>query len=106
MNMNKILILGFVALLAFVLLPANAASLGGGKPSIEEPFLEIPTDRLIIKYRDNVIQPGISGPASENRMRALSTTAGLEVSYVRAMSGNAHILKLRERLSASQLERI
>jgi len=64
------------------------------------------TDRLIVKYKQNINPGGRLGPASAERMNSLSSAAGEDVQYVRPMSGEAHVLQVGERLAEGQIEAI
>jgi len=79
---------------------------------IDHPQLEpgswpddLPTDQIIIQYRDiNMAQ--LSVGERIDAMDRLSQTAGVELAYVRPMSGDAHVLKLPNAMPDSQVEAI
>ncbi|MDT8305316.1 MAG: S8 family serine peptidase [Anaerolineae bacterium] len=78
--------------------PAAPASLEAAGPA--------PTDQLIIKFRANGSVRGDNAPAHPRRMQQLSTAAGLELTYGRAMSGDARVLRLPAALPLAQVEAI
>lgn len=63
------------------------------------------TDQIILKYRSSA---GIemAQAAEANRMQALNAAAGVEVSYFREMSGDAHVLRLPQALPESEVAEI
>lgn len=63
------------------------------EPQIQGLEDRIPTNQIIIKYKSTSDQKGRNAPASEDRMQSLSVAAGVDLEYVRAMSGNAHVLR-------------
>lgn len=94
---------------AFVISFLSAGAKSGTVTDITptpETSVEIPTNHLIVKYKEEADQPGKSGPASENRMRALSTAAGVELGYLRATADNAHVVELPDRLPPSKVKEI
>ena len=67
---------------------------------------EVPTNQIIIKYQASADLSGINAPAHANRMQALSAVAGVQLEYFREMSGDAHVLRLPERMPVAQVEQI
>jgi serine protease len=65
-----------------------------------------PTDRIIIKYRDTAVLTGRSAPAAAERLNTLSAAAGEPLGYERAMSGEAHVLRLPARMPPAVVEAI
>ncbi len=65
---------------------------------------EIPTNHIIIKYKTT--SSAFLAPAQADEMERLSATAGVNLQYLRAMSGDAHVLQLPERLSLEQARTI
>jgi len=63
---------------------------------------EIPTDRLIVKYRSGAVIRG-GALAVEQQMQALSFVAGVRLVYGRALSGDAQVLRLPGRLPPSEV---
>jgi serine protease len=64
--------------------------------------LATPTDRLIVKVsepmRPAVLAGGAPAPRADERVAAASAAAGREVTWLRAMSGGADVLRLPEAL--------
>ena len=71
-----------------------------------EPIPEATTNRLIVKYTEEAEQTQKLGPASANRMQTMSAAAGIELVYLREMSGDAHVLQVDEFLPVSHVEEI
>ncbi|MCA2002324.1 MAG: S8 family peptidase, partial [Chloroflexi bacterium] len=88
-------------LAAALLLPASPTA---AKPQAQEASGGIPTDRIIIKYKEGTSAQ--AEPSASALMSSLSAAAGVPLEYVRPMSGDAHVLKLSERLPESQVEAI
>lgn len=63
----------------------------------------LPTNQLIIKYTA-LEQVALTGPTQVNEMMRLSAVAGIELSYVRLMSGNAHVLRLPQKMPMSDVK--
>ncbi len=62
------------------------------------------TDRIIIRYRPTTA--GLFSPAQDEQMQRLSRHAGTMLTYLREMSGDAHVIRLPQKLPAAQVERI
>jgi serine protease len=62
------------------------------------------TDRLIVKYRDS----SLAGAATlgTERIHALNVRAGVALTHLRAMSGNAHLFKLPQRMTHDEAQAI
>ncbi|MBI5842457.1 MAG: S8 family serine peptidase [Chloroflexi bacterium] len=69
-----------------------------------EDLQEIPTNHIIIKYKNT--SSAFLAPAQTDEMERLSAAAGVNLQYLRAMSGDAHVLQLPERLSLEQARTI
>jgi len=63
-------------------------------PVARPPATEATTDRYIVKFRDPDADP-------RSRLPALSATLGANVSFVRSMSGGAHVIRIDRNLSLS-----
>jgi subtilisin family serine protease len=79
----------------------------GGAGDITQPQVSSHrdyTDQLIIKHRD----PSVARAAvlSSKHVDSLSTSAGLRLKHFRAMSGDAHIVKLPHRMTLAEAEKI
>ncbi len=93
-------------------LPAGSAA--ANPPPIPSPAFggmargegEMPINQIIIKYRAGALLQGAAGPADAAQMRRLSDAAGAPLSYFRAMSGGAHVLRLPTRLPPAEVQAI
>jgi serine protease len=66
----------------------------------------LPTDRIIIKYKESSHLSTLDVTPGSARMQALNTAAGVSIRYDRAMSGNAHVLVLAGRLPEADVQAI
>lgn len=73
------------------------------KPS---EFQEIPTDQLILKYKRSQERSQSAGPMQADQLQRLSEAGGVSLSYAREMSGEAHVLRLTDRMPKEQVEAI
>ena len=73
-----------------------------GPGTLQQP---IPTNQLIIKYRENRLFSAAEA-MSDAQMARLSAKAGVALTYFRPMSGDAHVLRLPQRLPLTEVERI
>lgn len=108
------LLLTFVLLI--LLLPFSSVSLSAASSSgtasgawalsyAAEP--EMPTNQIIIKYRAWAWREGVNGminPTSTTQMQRLSEAAGLPLAYFRAMSGDAHVLRLPSHMALADVQ--
>ena len=86
--------------------PTSASSLGLGTVVVAQSLSDQspPTNQIIIKYRSGAeaqasrIQPG--------QMKILSDKAGIALTFVREMSGDANVLSLPEKLPVQQVRAI
>jgi serine protease len=79
----------------------------GGNESIsaaDVSGLENATDRIIIRYRHTTA--GLFSPAQNEQMQRLSQHTGATLTYLREMSGDAHIIRLPQKLPLEQVEQI
>ncbi len=84
--------------------PAQAGQREAGLNQIAEA--SIPTNQIILKYRDSAQTSSAIAPDAPARMQALSAVAGVELAYKRPMSGDAHVLRLPQRMPVSEVEAI
>lgn len=85
--------------------PTQAVLAAGKSASRPQASLsEAPTNQLIVKYKSNASLSGSNTPASAKRMQLLSGSAGVALTYVRPMSGDAHVLRLPGRLPTAEVE--
>lgn len=87
-------IIGLSMLLGSTVVVGTACSTVCEKPSSPATMAEGP--RLIVKLKDPAADPSQAGLLS-----ALSQAAGVELVYVRAMSGGAHVLQVRDAMGAA-----
>jgi serine protease len=79
----------------------------GGNESIsaaDVSGLENATDRIIIRYRHTT--GGLFSPTQDEQMQRLSQHAGATLTYLREMSGDAHVIHLPQKLPLEQVEQI
>ncbi len=63
-------------------------------PSSDEP---LPTDRIIVKFKPSADASTQNAEERDQLMNALSQSAGETLYYFREMSGNAHVISMREK---------
>ncbi len=107
--MNIVLRIGFSLLLASVALLLIGATFEPQPQGMEEPTQlgdEIDqkdwTNQIIVKFKDGASE--LSVMQQVNRVQKLSNRAGVQVSYRRSLSGEAHVIRLPERLSIDEVE--
>jgi len=59
-----------------------------------------PTDQIMIKFVDATAEAALLGGRSSGYLPEISAAAGMDVSYVRLMSDDVHVIKLAEALPA------
>jgi serine protease len=79
----------------------QAANSSDKNSMIQNPAESLPTDRIIIKYKQS--EDAFSNPEQPAQMESLSRAAGVPLQYFREMSGDAHVLQLPERLPLEQV---
>jgi len=98
-----------VAILAVLtgsyLLSSPVSRAGGGwSPTNALQVREIPTDRIIVKFRDR--QVSRASRLESAQLSSLSASAGVTLGHVRSMSGDAQVLTLPRRMSLAEVEHI
>lgn len=63
-------------------------------PGVDEP---LPTDRIIIRFKPSAEVSTQNAEERDQLMDALSQSAGAPLRYFREMSGNAHVISMREK---------
>ena len=90
--------------------PASGAdaseAVPGGSAGEAEAQLALPTDQIIVKYKTLIMREGAFNPASAAEMQRLSDAAGVSLTYVREMSGDAYVLSLPERMPLTDVAAI
>jgi serine protease len=81
------------------------ADILAGLGTLQQPIEDIPTNQLIIKYREDRLFSAAEAMA-DAQMARLSARAGVALTYFRPMSGEAHVLRLPGRLPLAEVERI
>lgn len=99
-----------VSLLILLVIPlqlyGQTPSPTDSRVSATESNRALPTNQIIIKYQDSADLTGNRAPNHPDRMSELSAAAGVELTYFRAMSGDAHVLRLPTQLPMSEVKLI
>ncbi len=106
--------IAILVLLLFVLLVSLGAQPMGAEPvyttmiqpAFQDEWGEVPTDQIIVQYRAEADLSGEKAADRDERMAALSAAANLPLTYLRPMSGDAHVLQLPTPLPVAQVETI
>lgn len=64
----------------------------------------LPVNQLIVQFADETAGTKMTEAALDGRIQQLSSITGANLQYVRAMSGDAHVLKLPAALSVAEAE--
>lgn len=102
-------------LLAILALPAGGSQASVFAPQPSETAssmtadqvatqVEPPTDQIILKYKVSPAVISATGPASALAMQRLSAAAGVPLTYVREMSGDAYVLGLPSRMPLAEVQ--
>lgn len=104
-SMSASRILGLVAWLCLLSLSSSIVSAGGpGILATTNLLKDNATDGLIVKFRDKQATQAVS--INSIQLQSLSATAGVNLTHFRAMSGNAQVMKLPQRLPLAEVEAI
>jgi serine protease len=118
MNLRKpILLFGVLLLLGGLLLPARTSFAAASDQKAAEAMssmpvgqdatpLEMPTDQIILKYKTLPATADAANPESAEELQRLSDTAGVQLTYVREMSGDAYVLGLPSRMPLAEVQAI
>lgn len=102
MHKSKLLLVTLFCLL--LLVPTSLALQTNPQSS---NTLDFPTSQIIIQFSDTAVaQTMLAAATPQTQLEALSQVAGVELQYLRAMSGDAHVLKLPEALPQSDVASI
>jgi serine protease len=93
----------FTAGVMSVLLAPHPAQAGGRGVSAQAPSYDF-TDQLIVKLRDP--QTALAQILSADHLGTLSAAAGVTLTHFRPMSGDAHVLKLPQRMTLAEAQAI
>ncbi len=111
------LLLGVLLSLTILIVPLPTALAVSFTPQLDQPeagsstdqdeaMLAQPTDQIIIKYRTSAALQGAISPTSASELQRLSDAAGVPLTYVREMSGDAHVLGLSTRTPLEEVRAI
>ena len=64
------------------------------------------TDQLIIKYKASMDAAMAGVPSSDDQGVRLSDATGMEIKYVREMSGDAHVLRLPGKIGPAEMQAV
>jgi serine protease len=101
---NIVVMAGVLALLGAPLLQPPVAWAGGALVQPSPAIRNNATDRLIVKLRNP--QTARATTMSVNQVVSLSNAAGVPLTHLRAMSGDAQIMQLSQRMSLAEVEAI
>ncbi|MGQ9904339.1 MAG: S8 family serine peptidase [Anaerolineae bacterium] len=105
----QLITIGFVICATVLSSPSPALTQEQGTADLIAPNMPregIPTNQIIIKYKDTAQINAANAPDAPARLQTLSAVAGVSLSYYRPMSGDAHVLRLPERLPVKDVEEI
>ena len=92
-----------ILLFAFCVIIVNVQG-GLTAQTIEPVSAGLPVRQMIVQFADETTGNKIAEAALDGRIQQLSAATGTDLQYVRAMSGDAHVLKLLAALSAAEAE--
>ncbi len=99
------------AVFLFLVIPVFGIllALGGQHASAQssgEPGSPPPVNQIIIKYQDDAHLNAPAQARAASQMQRLSAAAGIELTYFRPMSGDAHVLRLPAQMSVPEAAKI
>jgi serine protease len=96
----------FVLVFGLSVPPTSASSLGLGSAGVGQAVTQKapPTDQIIIKYRAGSVAQAARMQAGQ--MQSLSDEAGVALTFLREMSGDANVLRLPEKLPVAEVQAI
>ena len=89
---------------ASVSAPQSSEAVPGSPADPSALASEMPTDQIIVKYKIPASMVGTTGPASALAMQRLSDAAGVPLTFVREMSGDAYVLGLPSRMPLEEVQ--
>ena len=102
-------LIGILFLMAVTLFLAGRA-IADSRADAQEPAVTpaetIPTDQVIVKFVESARPSSMTAVEKEQLLGQMSMTAGVELAFVRPMSGEAYVFALPGRLPAAQVEQI
>lgn len=66
----------------------------------------LPIDQIIIQFEETAVSHLLATDQTNGTLTALSAAAGVDLSYARPMSGGAHVLRLPQKMAASEVATI
>jgi serine protease len=91
-----------VSMLAILFASSSSANINPYNANIETP--EVPTNRIIVKYKAQT--EAFNNSSRVNQMQRINNVTGVQMKYLRAMSGNSHVLSLPGKHSPQQVKEI
>ncbi|HYF62109.1 MAG TPA: S8 family serine peptidase [Herpetosiphonaceae bacterium] len=96
----------FIALIApWILIAVAGSPAATAAPAAAPAAGPGPTAQLIVKFKDTAASRAKADAMRPAQLARLSAAAGIELEYVRPMSGDAHVLRLPAALSWAEAER-
>lgn len=105
----QLITIGFVTGAMVLSGPSPALTQEQGTADLIAPNMPregIPTNQIIIKYKDTAQINAANAPDAPARLQMLSAVAGVELAYNRPMSGDAHVLRLPQRMPVKDVQAI
>lgn len=107
MNAKKVFfVFGLLVLLTALLMPATGSeSLAGvyrSKSGLTAKRKALPVTQIIVKYKASANLATAAAARSAAHMQRLSSAAGVALEYFRPMSGEAHVLRLPQRMTVDR----
>ncbi len=114
---RSVLLLGILLLLPSLFLPSGTSFAftspqestpvtSSGPTDQDATQIGLPTDQIILKYKTPPTVGDVMHPASADEMQRLSEAAGVSLTYVREMSGDAQVLGLPSSLPLIEVQAI
>jgi serine protease len=63
----------------------------------------LPVNQIIVKYKSSANLASAAAAGNSTHMQRLSDAAGVPLLYLRSMSGEAHVLRLTQRMEISRV---
>ena len=96
---SKLILLGLILLLGAIFLIYSGES---AIAHTDQPVVA-PVDQIIVKYKDAANLNQAAQAQTSIQMERLSSAAGITIEYFRPMSGEAHVMRLPERMPIDQV---
>lgn len=105
--LNKKLFLFMLFLLVTAVPTSFALRDLSSQPAPQAASAALPTNQIIIKFEEeSLLGQQAANPDGSGLMQALSNAAGMTLTYQRIMTGDAHVLRLPERLPEADVAAI